>query len=151
MAGTIEITLDQLDRLTRRAEIASRADLSDLLGEVGQQQEASARKRISDTKRTPAGERWDPWSKRYAQTRANRHGLLIDEGDLRDRMTYAVDGSHAVRVGSPMVYAATHLFGSADGRTPARAYLDTSGEFEDAEDRIAIVEIVEHWLEDLLR
>lgn len=147
--AAIEISTAQLDHLIARVNAASRAGLHDLLDAVGQQQEDAARKRITDTKKSPSGVSWKSWSPAYAKTRASRHSLLQGEGDLADSMTHQVDtGSAAVEVGSTMVYAGAHLFGHKG--IPAREYLDTDGGFADADDRDELRDIVTAFLEEAL-
>ena len=145
--AAIEISAGQLDALIARVSRASRAGVHELLDAVGQQQEDAARKRITDTKKTPGGTSWKAWSLDYAKTRGSQHSLLQGEGDLADSMTHQLDvGSAAVEVGSPMVYAGAQLYGYEG--IPAREYLDTDGGFADPEARDELRDIVETWLSE---
>lgn len=138
----------ELDRLIAKVRDATHADTFEMLDAIGQQQEDAARRRIIETKRAPDGQRWQRWSPGYAKTRSPQHSLLRNEGHLADSMTHQVDGKDAVEVGSPMIYAAQHLFGGP--RIPARPYLDTDGGFADPSDREEIRDIVRTFLEELV-
>lgn len=50
------------------------------------------------------------------------HPLLIKSGNLRQSIHTQVQGSDSVKVGTPVVYGATHQLGSKDGRIPARPF-----------------------------
>lgn len=151
MSGDIVIGLNQLEALIRKVNEASKADLFEILDAIGQQQEDSARKRIAESKKAPEGKRWDAWSSKYAKTRKPHHSLLRDTGALLDSLTHVVDeSSKSVSVGSNLVYAAVHLFGSDDGTTPARSFLDIAGGFSDARDREEIRDIVRDFLGEIL-
>lgn len=153
MAGSIVIGVRELELLRDRMMRASEAELDGVLSEIGQTLEDSARRRISETKRSPSGQRWDPWSRRYAKTRGPQHSLLVGTGNLRDSLTHQIDSSrYEVTVGSNLVYAGRHLFGDDEGAggIPARPYLDTDGEISDPSDRQEIREIVREFLRELL-
>ena len=117
--------------------------------EIGALIEDQTKLRIADEKTAPDGTRWAPWSARYAATRntgnAIRHSLLVGEGDLRDSIQNFTPGTAAV-VGTPLIYGATHQFGSANGAIPARPYLGLSDD-----NRLAIEDLVIGRLEDLLQ
>ena len=69
----------------------------------------------------------------------------MGEGDLRDSIQNFTTGTAAV-VGTPLIYGATHQFGSANGTIPARPYLGLSND-----NRLAIEELVIGRIEDLLQ
>lgn len=146
----VVIGMHELEALRKRfAECADQltgdASLADA---IGQQQEDSARRRISETKRGPNGKKWAPWSERYRETRKPKHSLLIGEGDLRDSMTHNVLNNLEVEVGSNMPYARAHLRGNPARGLPARPYLDTEPGFADPQDRRELREVLrEFWVE----
>lgn len=150
MAGGIVIGAHEIEVLRRRMLRAAQAELDEVLGEIGQTLEDSARRRIAETKRAPDGKRWPSWSARYAKTRSAQHSLLRGEGNLLDSLSHEVDASsHSVFIGSNVEYAGRHLFGDfgfigpvRGGRIPARPYLDTTGEVSDPHDRQEIRDIV---------
>lgn len=148
--GAIVIGKQQLEQLIAKVHKATAADTFGLLDAIGQQQEDSARRRIFETKRTPSGKRWAPWSTSYAKTRGPQHSLLRAGGDLADTMAHEVDGKSAVLVGSSMVYAATQLYGDDARGIPGRAYLDTEPGFADSRDREEIRDIARDFLDGLI-
>ncbi len=126
-----------------------RARLLDALGALG---ETQTKKRIASEKTSPSGAAWKP----------NRAGtsILQREGHLRDSVHHVVEGSHAVRWGSGLVYAAIHqtggtivprsakalVFTGPDGnlvfaqkvRIPARPYLGVSAANARQMERLAL-------------
>ena len=138
----LSIVSDKLGQLNQ-------AELDWLLYEVAGLIEDQTKLRIADDKTAPDGTPWAPWSARYAATRntgnAIRHSLLVGEGDLRDSIQNYTTGPAAV-VGTPLIYGATHQFGSANGAIPARPYLGLS-----ADNRTAIEDLVIGRIEDLLQ
>ncbi|TCW05569.1 virion morphogenesis family protein [Raoultella sp. BIGb0138] len=82
----------------------------ELLESIGAIVESQTRRRISDEKTSPAGERWQEWSESYRQTRHGNQSLLQGNGDLLDSIQYIVERGH-VRVGSPLSYSAVHQDG----------------------------------------
>ena len=137
---------------------AQKAPIHPLLDDIGQQQEDAARRRLTDTKTAPDGTPWAPWSAAYAKTRKGHHSLLSDEGDLADSMDHNVVGSvgmfgfggQAVDVGSPLEYAAAHLYGVTERNLPARPFLDTDGQFSDPRDQAEVGDIVTAYISELL-
>lgn len=76
-------------------------DMTDALGGILVHQ---VQHRITVEKRSPSGVPWRPWSEEYAKTRKPKHTLLINDGYMRDGISYVVEGRE-VRAGSPMIYA----------------------------------------------
>lgn len=154
----IVIGKHELDRLIARVGQAAEADTYDMLDAIGQVLEDSARRRITDTKRTPGGERWKPWSKAYAKTRGAGKSLGRDRGHLLDSLTHQVDGKETVEVGATMVYAAAFQHGldyqrvsdQAHVKMPGRAFLDSEPGFSDPHDREEIRDIVREYLSEAL-
>lgn len=119
-------------------------DLARILQEVGALVEDQTKLRLADEKTAPDGAAWAPWSEGYAATRGAHHSLLVGAGHLLGSVQNYTRGLEAV-VGSNLVYAAPHQFGSADGAMPARPWLGLS-----ADNRHAIEDFVAGRIEDLL-
>ena len=133
--------------------------LSQVMYEVGALIEDQTKLRIADEKATPEGQRWVPWSEAYDNSRSHgKHSLLVSEGSLRESIQNYTTGLTAV-VGSNLIYAAVHQFGSdqsavpadlpagaAGTGIPARPYLGLS-----ADNRTDIEDLVVGRLEDLLQ
>lgn len=82
----------------------------ELLESIGAVVESQTRRRISDEKSSPSGEKWQEWSEAYRKTRHGNQSLLQGDGGLMDSIQYIVERGR-VRVGSPLVYAAVHQDG----------------------------------------
>lgn len=151
---SIVIGVHELNKLAAKVAASQDGELRALLDAIGQQQEDSARRRITETKTAPDGTRWPAWSKSYAETRKAGKSLLRDEGHLADSLTHVVDGNDAVEVGSNMVYAARHLYGDAQplrgAKMPQRAYLDTEPGFSDSRDRAEIRDLMRDFMAGLV-
>ena len=142
----VVIGVQELEKLRARfAHMRGALSSSVWLAEkIGDQQEQSARRRIRETKTSPSGKRWDPWSKKYAKTRKPSQSLLVSSGDLADSITHVVRSPSEVEVGSNLDYAAAHLYGTES--LPARPYLDTEPGFADSHDREELRDIVREFL-----
>lgn len=104
----------------------SRLDLVALADVASEFLVNSTQARLQEEKASPEGEPWAPWSPAYAKTRVpGVQSLLISKDELRDSIANYADGP-TVRIGSNLVYAAFHQFGSDDGDIPARPYLGVS-------------------------
>lgn len=119
--------------------------LAQIMYEVGALIEDQTKLRIADDKTSPEGSPWEPWSQGYAASRSTRHSLLVGAGDLRDSIQNYSAGHEAI-VGSPLIYAAPHQFGSPTQGIPARPFLGLS-----ADNRTAIEDLVVGRIEDLLQ
>ncbi|MGR3485486.1 MAG: phage virion morphogenesis protein [Paracoccaceae bacterium] len=106
---------------------------------------AQTKIRIDEEKRAPDGTAWPAWSAGYAATRRAHHSLLLGEGELQEAIIPYVIGD-TIGVGTNLIYAASHQFGSRDGRTPAREFLGLSDENRDE-----IEELAQDWFEELLQ
>ena len=98
-----------------RLAIAKLSDNSlqeELLESIGAVVESQARRRISDEKTSPAGEKWQDWSEDYRKTRHGNQSLLQGDGGLMDSIQHIVERGR-VRVGSPLGYAGVHQDGFA--------------------------------------
>lgn len=60
--------------------------------------------RIEQTKTTPDGQRWRPWSPIYAATRSRSNSLLVDTRALLRSLT-SISSGEGLLVGSPQPYA----------------------------------------------
>lgn len=159
--GESELQFDasELDGLFAVFIRAQSTSVDPLLDAIGQQQEDSARRRIAETKVSPSGTPWAPWSAKYAATRGSQHSLLRGEGDLEDSLGHKVVGKlgmfgfagAAVDVGSNLEYAMVMLYGSQANNTPARPYLDTDGNWADPRDKAEVGDIIVDFLAELLK
>ena len=132
MAGvTAEIELQGMAEVQRRLAGLSAFDRGESMFALGELLASSTKERIDTEKASPAGEDWVPWSERHAATRKKSHSLLIEEGGLQESIQ-SLSTSDEVRVGSNLIYAATHQFGDEERGIPARPYLGLSD--EDRED-----------------
>ncbi|BBV67845.1 Mu phage tail completion protein GpG [Klebsiella sp. STW0522-44] len=93
-------------------KLSDRSLQEELLENIGAVVESQTRRRISDEKRSPAGEKWQEWSEGYRKTRHGNQSLLQGNGDLLDSIQSIVERGR-VRVGSPLAYAAVHQDGFA--------------------------------------
>jgi len=146
--GAVVVGVQELEKLRKRFEGLSENLRGDpwLVEQIGEQQANSARKRIQETKREPAGKKWKPWSERYRKTVKNpNHSLLLKTGALRDSITYEVNSPAEVVVGSSLEYAGAHLYGTDN--MPARPFLDTEPGFSDPSDRRELRDLVREFID----
>jgi phage virion morphogenesis protein len=126
MAGVaIELELNGIPEVADRLSGLAEIEIEDLAFTIGQLIEGQTQRRIADDKTAPDGAPWASWSADYAVTRGPQHSLLRAGGDLLESVQNYTTGTD-VRVGTPLIYAAVHQFGSDDGDTPARPYLGLS-------------------------
>lgn len=150
MSVAITIESAELSALQLRVRklAAGLGDVEPLLESLGAEIESQSRRRISEEKRAPDGEPWQPWSDAYKRTRHRGQSLLEGEGHLVDSIRSAVSGD-LLETGSPLVYAAIQqLGGTADmargpAGIPARPWLGISA--ENAADLDAVIDA---WLSD---
>lgn len=137
MAVALDITHEGLNEAMAAIAQLAEPERSELGEGIGAMMESSTKRRIADEKRSPDGEAWMPWSIAHGETRRAGQSLLVAEGDLRDSIQFVTDGAE-IRIGSNLIYAATHQFGREDDGIPARPYLGLSDEDErDINDLIA--------------
>lgn len=125
-----EIQLEGLPEVEARLRRMASWDRGEAMFAIGVLLENSAKERIDSEKTAPDGTAWAPWSARYDETRERRHSLLVGEGDLRDSIQAFASGAE-VRVGSNLIYAATHQFGRDEVNIPARPFLGISEDDRD--------------------
>ena len=147
MAGVAaEIELQGMDEVQRRLGRLSAFDRGETMFALGELLASSVKERIDTEKASPEGEDWLPWTERYDETRSHaKHSLLIEEGGLQESIQ-SLSTSDEVRVGSNLIYAATHQFGDEERGIPARPYLGLSDE-----DREDVADLILGDLEDAVR
>ena len=115
------IGAEKLQQMRLAIEKLSDSSLQqELLESIGAVVESQTRRRISDEKTSPAGERWEEWSEGYRKTRSGNQSLLQGNGDLLDSIQDIVERGR-VRVGSPLRYSGVHQDGFA-GSVPVSAH-----------------------------
>lgn len=139
MSAPVQIKLR--DAEVRRLLDNLGADAFDkLLDVAAATMESQTRRRLQESKRSPQGEPWEPWSEGYARGRKGRGALLDRTGALIDAVYSRTTGS-GVEVGSSVIYAAAHQDGSPSQGIPARPFLGLG-----PEDERELVEIFEDYL-----
>jgi phage virion morphogenesis protein len=119
---TLTVSLDSLDFDRAIANgLRELSDLTDLMERIGTNLEASVSERF-ERGTGPGGIAW-PVSKR-ARDEGGR--TLVRDGHLRDSTVSEADATSA-RVGTNIVYAATHQFGAEAGEFGAAIGLDKNG------------------------
>ena len=144
MAGAqnvIDITVDD-------AEIrAGLRDLEDKIGnlqpffrDIGEALLNSTRERFN-TMRAPDGSLWPSLSPGYAGRKSKNAELILTlNGYLRGLLTIQTS-KDTLRIGTPLIYGATHQVGDASRHIPARPFLGLSE--SDTQD---ILDALEEWL-----
>ena len=98
-------------------------DLTPVFQDIGEAMLNVTRERFN-TQTAPDGTPWKPLSPAYALVKKqNVAQILTLSGRLRGTLTYQA-GPKEVRIGTPLVYGATHQFGR--GAIPARPFLGLS-------------------------
>lgn len=128
MAGAsldINLTLAnaaEVDAAFRKLQ-ATLHDLTPVFQDIGEAMLNVTRERFN-TQTAPDGTPWKPLSPAYALVKKqNVAQILTLYGRLRGTLTYQA-GPKEVRIGTPLVYGATHQFGR--GAIPARPFLGLS-------------------------
>ncbi len=142
MAGaSLNITIDdrELRALLQRLQ-ARLSDLTPVFRDMGEHLLNSTRARFQ-SQTDPSGLPWAPLSPTYqARKRKNKGKILTLEGRLRGLLNYQVS-QDALRVGTPLIYGATHQFGDPRRNIPARPFLGLS-----AADRNDLLDILNDYL-----
>lgn len=133
MAGAaLEITIndaeiqDYLKRL-----LAKLGNLQPFFQDVGEELLNSTRARFQ-SQTAPDGVPWAALSPRYAARKPrNKDKILTLRGYLRGTLAKFAD-AESLRIGSPLVYAASHQFGRPEIHLPARPFLGLSDADRDA-------------------
>ena len=113
-----------------------------LLDSIGALVVSQTEERIARSKTAPDGTPWLALNPAYAKRKKKGGGILELEGDLRDSLVHLVTGKTSVRVGTNLVYAATHQFGDQKRGIPQREFLGLSPADEEA-----INEMILDWAE----
>ncbi len=117
------------------------SDLEPAFRDIGEYLLISHRDRFR-AQESPEGAPWTPLSPRYrARKKRNRDKILVFEGWLSGRLTYAA-GPDRLVFGTPMIYGATHQFGDPKRNIPARPFLGIS-----QDDRGEIFDILQDHIE----
>lgn len=135
-----------LTRLERKIRDIAGIRLDDLLDSLGTLIEDQTKIRIADTKKSPRGRDWPPWSKKYERTRHSGHSRLRDEGHLLESIQHIVSlsgGVGTLQVGSNVKYAAAHQFGLG---VPMRRFLGLS-----LSDKREVETELRDWMKKLIR
>ncbi|MFO1421184.1 MAG: phage virion morphogenesis protein [Candidatus Competibacteraceae bacterium] len=146
MAGAstgISIEFDDAELQAALKKLAAKiGDLTPFFRDIGEELLNSTRERFR-AQRSPAGVPWEALSPAYAQRkRKNRDKILTLDGRLRGTLNYRA-GPDELRIGTPLIYGATHQFGRPEKNIPARPFLGLS----DA-DRAAIQAALADWLQN---
>ena len=132
MAG-VGLTFDLSSLPSIKKRVAEIGDINQraLLDMIGATVESQTRRRITDDKEDPQGNRWDPWSDDYAASRHGGHSLLEGEGLLLGSLGFAVAlAGDEVEIGSNLIYAATQNYGDKERNISARQFLGLSNDDE---------------------
>ena len=101
------------------------ADLTPVFQDIGEAMLNRTRERFN-SQTAPDGSPWAALSPGYAQRKKrNKDKILTLRGNLRGLLNYRA-GPHAVRIGTPLIYGATHQFGNPNLNIPARPFLGLS-------------------------
>lgn len=118
MAGAqsvIDITVDDAELKAALKQLAAKLnDLKPFFNDAGETLLNSTRERFR-SQTDPDGARWPALSPAYAARKPrNKDKILTLSGALRGTLVKQAD-KDSLRIGSPLVYAATHQFGAAKG------------------------------------
>jgi phage virion morphogenesis protein len=145
MGAILKYDMRGLDAVQKRINRLAKTHWPGLLDVVGATVESQTRRRIQDDKESPKGVAWPAWSEDYSAKRPEGRTLLMNEDHLLDSITFIRDGSKGVKVGSNMIYAATHQFGDEDRNIPARAYLGVSADNEND-----LIDAIDEYLDEVI-
>lgn len=118
MAGAssvIDITLDDAELKAELKKLAARLNnLKPFFNDVGETLLNSTRERFR-SQTAPDGSAWTPLSPAYAaRKKRNKGKILTLYGHLRGTLVKQATAD-SLRIGTPLVYGATHQFGAAQG------------------------------------
>ena len=90
------------------------ADLTPVFRDIGESMLNRTRERFN-SQTAPDGTPWAALSKKYKASKpVNKDKILTLHGRLRGTLTYRA-GPSEVRIGTPLIYGATHQFGAPKG------------------------------------
>ena len=144
MAGAnlpIDITVDDRELRTLLQALQARlGDLTPAFRDMGEHLLNSTRARFR-AQTAPDGSPWAALSPGYrAAKKKNKDKILTLQGRLRGLLTYQAS-QDALRIGTPLIYGATHQFGDPRRNIPARPFLGLS-----VDDKVELVAILNDWL-----
>jgi len=112
MSAEIVVSFDTSDADKFFAALQQASFRNRLLRAVGGIAERQTKQRF-DSKVSPDGQAWAPWSPAYAHGKSQKgRGLLVRTGRLRGSIANFVTGD-AVHVGSNVFYGRFHQFGTS--------------------------------------
>lgn len=105
------------------------ADLTPVFQDIGEAMLNVTRERFN-SQTAPDGSTWQALSPGYAKRKPrNKDKVLTLYGHLRGTLNYQA-GPREVRIGTPLIYGATHQFGDPRRNIPARPFLGLSSSDE---------------------
>lgn len=127
MSGTtIDIKVDDADLKAGLKKLEAKlGNLKPFFSDIGEELLNSTRERfISQT--DPNNKSWAELSPAYKASKPKHKDLILTlNGYLRGTLTKQAD-KDSLRIGSPMIYGATHQFGDPARNIPARPFLGLS-------------------------
>lgn len=142
MAGAfLEIHIDDAQLRNGLQQLQAKlGDLRPVFQDLGEALLNSTRARFS-SQTAPDGTRWATLSPGYqAHKKKNANLILTLNGYLRGTLNYQA-GKDTLRIGTPLIYGATHQFGRAEKNIPARPFLGL------ADDDLTLIQDALHeWL-----
>ena len=127
MPDSIEVTVDSYQVSQMLLRLRSKVEnLRPVMAEIGEIVVESVQRNFEEH-RTPDDRSWAKLSDRYAVWKSEIKGRNIDDILILNRILmgsiHRSAGSHEVRIGTNVDYAATHQFGDAARNIPARPFL----------------------------
>lgn len=142
MAGaSIEIRIDDAELRRGLQQLETRlGDLTPFFRDIGEALLNSTRERFR-SQTAPDGTPWAALSPGYrARKNKNKNLILTLNGYLRGTLNYHAEKDR-VRIGTPLIYGATHQFGRPEKNIPARPFLGLS-----ADDETMLLDALHDWL-----
>lgn len=112
---TISLDTSRFDRMMSDFPVRMAAAKRRALADIGTAVASRAQLAFRTASLRPA-----PWAPRKASKRDDGHPLLIRSGNLRQSITWRLNGSDSVVVGAPVKYASYHQLGTK--KMPARPF-----------------------------
>ena len=127
---TISLDTSRFDRMMSDFPVRMAAAKRRALADIGTAVASRAQLAFRTASLRPA-----PWAPRKASKRDDGHPLLIRSGNLRQSITWRLNGSDSVVVGAPVKYASYHQLGTK--KMPARPFFpfDKAGRIMPAMER----------------
>lgn len=137
---------DLLDRLNRGMD-----DMQSVMDSIGQELESRISGRF-ETETDPLGQSWEPWAQRTRENYPDDgNGRILDcYGDMLASLTHTAD-SDSVRIGFGDPKAAYHEWGTWKMPRRGMLFADPDAGELGPDDEAAILDILNVWLDDLIR